>query len=178
MKGTLKLLESGWYVTGDDKKLIPIFPLKGKSDNKYHSINLLDGKKIDFDIVKNPNYSWHNNEPEVYAKITKSSDPVDENESKVKSTMKLIYKYQLAMQEVQEVELPMNSKILSVQFQGEYLYLWALVNKNPGLSVHKHVIEIYGTGQEINYDFGVRRSHLATVQSQGFVWHVFEHLGF
>jgi hypothetical protein len=91
---------------------------------------------------------------------------------------KVIYKYLLAMQENQEVELPVNSKILSVQFQDENLYLWALVNKKSGTSVQKHVIEIYGTGQDINYELGIRRNHLATVQSQGFVWHVFEYLGF
>lgn len=91
---------------------------------------------------------------------------------------KVIYRYLLAMQEFQEVELPANSKILSVQFQGESLYLWAMVNKKPGEAVQKHVIEIYGTGQDIECGMGVRRNHLATLQSQGFVWHVFEYLGF
>ena len=91
---------------------------------------------------------------------------------------KVIYKYQLAVQEVQELELPANSKILSVQFQGEQLYLWAMVNKESGAVIHKHTIEIYGTGQDITYDLGVRRNHIATVQSQGFVWHIFEYLGF
>ena len=90
---------------------------------------------------------------------------------------KVIYKYQLAVQEVQELELPANSKILSVQFQGEQLYLWAMVNKESGAAIHKHTIEIYGTGQDIENGVGNKRTHLATVQSQGFDWHVFEYLG-
>jgi len=91
---------------------------------------------------------------------------------------RIIYKYPLEVQEKQSVELPANSKILSAQFQGGDLYLWALVNKDPGASVQEHIVEIYGTGQDITYDLGVRRNHIATVQSQGFVWHIFEYLGF
>lgn len=91
---------------------------------------------------------------------------------------KVVYEYRLSMKGFQEIELPVNSKILSVQFQKDGLYLWALVNKEPGKYTQRHIIEMYGTGDDINCEMGVRRNYLATLQSEDNVLHVFEYIGF
>lgn len=89
-----------------------------------------------------------------------------------------VYKYKLDAVGTQPVELPVGSKILSVQAQFEQLCLWVLVDPAVNKQTEKRVIEIVGTGIPLRELDGlpITREFLATVQMRGgsLVWHVFE----
>lgn len=40
---------------------------------EHKNYHYLEGPVVEFELVKNPNYSWHNNEPEYLAKIIKET---------------------------------------------------------------------------------------------------------
>lgn len=83
--------------------------------------------------------------------------------------MKTIYKYPLILEGRQTLALPlMFFTPLDVQFQGDQLCLWALVE--PDSQTFTVDIYIYGTGQTIP---GLPGEYLGTVQQGQFVWHVF-----
>lgn len=86
--------------------------------------------------------------------------------------MKKIYKYQIdcTHQHNAEVELPCFSKIIDFKFQGNVLYLWAIVD--PDSPTENIRFEIYGTGWEI--EDADELTHLKTVHINGFVWHIFK----
>jgi hypothetical protein len=65
--------------------------------------------------------------------------------------------------------LPRNAEILSAQIQGGNICLWAKVDTSEPLESQS--IAIYGTGQELPDS---EMTHIATVQMDEFVWHVFE----
>ena len=82
-----------------------------------------------------------------------------------------IFKYLLAVTDVQCIEMPMGSEILTVQMQGDVACLWALVNpENP---MHKKTILICGTGHQLDAHPGY---YIGTFQVHGgsLVFHVFE----
>lgn len=83
--------------------------------------------------------------------------------------MRTIYKQQIEIIDRQEIEMPQQSEILSVQFQGKNLCVW--YGCDPSLPKQKKVILIYGTGHPIN-NFAIR--YIFTVQNDGLVWHIFE----
>ena len=82
--------------------------------------------------------------------------------------MKTIYKYTLQVTDFQQISMPANSKMLSVQLQNGELVLWALIDKkNPS---RFYIVEIFGTGHEVD----TTRDYVGTVQyPMGLVWHVF-----
>lgn len=85
-----------------------------------------------------------------------------------------IYKYSLRVTDIQEIELPIDAKILSIQTQREEPCLWALVeteNKNQ-----VRVIEIIGTGNPIEEVTDSTREFIATFQMRGgeVIFHAFE----
>lgn len=81
-----------------------------------------------------------------------------------------IYKYQLEITDVQNVVMPKDAKILSVQVQLGALCLWAAVETSN--KPKSRNIWIYGTG---NPALGVmNKRHIGTVQDGPLVWHVFE----
>lgn len=86
--------------------------------------------------------------------------------------MKTIFKYELDIAAAQEVTLPSDATIMDVQFQGETLCLWALVD--PDSEPKKRIFKIYGTGWTVDCP-GVL-THVATVQKRGYVWHLFERI--
>ena len=82
--------------------------------------------------------------------------------------MKTIYKYTLDLKDKQQIELPLDAEILSVQKQDVNICLWAKVtNTFPKKKVD---IYIYGTGTEINED---NLDYTGTVQDGIYIWHVF-----
>ena len=87
--------------------------------------------------------------------------------------MKRIFKYQLVVTDSQEITLPVNSKILSVQNQNEEIVLYALVDDKIVLT-RKHKIIIHGTGHEA--DDIVAFNFIGTVSMHGsrLIFHVFE----
>ena len=81
--------------------------------------------------------------------------------------MHTIYKYKLDLVQSQEIELPGNHKILSVQLQDGNLCLWAkIVESEPRL----YTFYIYGTGHPIPDG---NLEYLDTVMINGLVWHIF-----
>ena len=88
-----------------------------------------------------------------------------------------IWKFELNFTDNQEVEIPIDAEILTVQTQGEVLCLWALVD--PTLEKEKRTFEVFGTGHSIHYDMGVSRIYIGTFQLHegSLVFHVFENTG-
>lgn len=84
-----------------------------------------------------------------------------------------IFKYPLALSPLQEVKLPKDAEILSVQDQRGTICLWAAFPGDDEPRVSRE-IEIVGTGQPVESFERVDRKFLGTVQQGDFVWHVFE----
>lgn len=83
-----------------------------------------------------------------------------------------IWKFALALTGSQEIRMPENAQILSVQYQADNLVLWAIVN--PAKPIVPRTIMIFGTGHLLP-DLDLR-NFIGTVQDGGLVWHVFEDL--
>jgi hypothetical protein len=81
-----------------------------------------------------------------------------------------IWKWPLVITDFQTVEMPMRTKILTVQMQEGQLCLWAEVNDLSN-ETELRTIMIAGTGQA-NIPPGAQ--YIGTVQDQPLVWHVFE----
>ena len=93
--------------------------------------------------------------------------------------MKTVYKYELAISNIQELSLPYGAKILTVQVQhsqsmtGDVVCLWAEVDtEQPGKQ--PHTIVIYGTGQPIDAEH--EHQYIGTFQLErgAFIGHVYE----
>lgn len=85
---------------------------------------------------------------------------------------KTIWKYSLQLQDVQAVAMPDMAEILTADFQGNDLCLWAVVQ--PERPMKPRQIVIYGTGHPMPErcdDF-----YITTIQQAGgaLIWHVFE----
>ena len=96
------------------------------------------------------------------------SNSLDTNRKK---EMKKVFKYKLEILDYQEIELPIDSQILSVQMQHKQLCLWALVN--PSNPKQIKTIRVAGTGHPI---IDTNLKFIGTVQQlKGhLIWHVFE----
>jgi hypothetical protein len=82
-----------------------------------------------------------------------------------------IFKYPLKITDQQTILMPAGARILSAQYQGAELVLWALVNPD-GAPIRRY-IWIIGTGNPMPSKL---LNHIDTVQmpSHPIVWHVFE----
>jgi hypothetical protein len=80
-----------------------------------------------------------------------------------------IWKYQLKMEAMQFIQMPMNATILACQLLGDDITIWAQVNPNADSEQRK--FEIVVTGHPMP---SLKRKHIATIKKSGFVWHVFE----
>jgi len=83
---------------------------------------------------------------------------------------KTIYKYPLEITDVQQIEMPLTSNILTAQMQNGVLCLWAAVETSDRLE--KRTIFIFGTGNPMLGGV-TSRDYIATVQDGKFVWHIF-----
>ncbi len=83
--------------------------------------------------------------------------------------MRTIHKFQLEITDHQELYINHGSVILDAQMQNDKLCLWAIVD-NSAPKVSKF-FRIYGTGGQ---DIDQEGAYVATVQEDGFVWHLFE----
>lgn len=83
-----------------------------------------------------------------------------------------IRKYEIDITDRQAVPLPAGAVILTAQFQGPELCLWAQVDARQ-FSLELRTVVIIDTGQRVE-DFGLLQ-YLATVQQLGgtLVWHIF-----
>jgi hypothetical protein len=89
---------------------------------------------------------------------------------------KTIWKYELKIDDLQNVIMPIGAEILSVQMQNETPCLWALVNPDEK-DTDTRYIETFGTGHPVAYDMGSTREFIGTYQTRGLVFHVFEYTG-
>lgn len=81
--------------------------------------------------------------------------------------MKTIYKYPLAITDIQDVTMPSGARILAVASQRDSLCVWAHVD--PGAPVATYKFRIVGTGHPLDTSAG----YIGTVVIDPFVWHVF-----
>ena len=84
--------------------------------------------------------------------------------------MRSVWKFPIAMTDVQSVDMPMGAEILAVQMQGEQCCLWALCE--PDNAKRPRIILIHGTGHRV----GDITRYIGSVQIYGgaLVFHVFE----
>jgi hypothetical protein len=83
-----------------------------------------------------------------------------------------VYKYPLQETDTQVINMPWSAAILSVDKQDGQLCIWAEVDTDD--VIKDKIIHIYGTGNPIVVDAGVRQNFVGTVQSGIYVWHIFE----
>ncbi len=81
----------------------------------------------------------------------------------------VIYKYPLRITDFQSISVPEGAQILDVQVQNGQIQLWALVDDIN--LFRSRTIRIIGTGNTIYPQPG---TYIATVQLNGFVWHIFD----
>ena len=80
-----------------------------------------------------------------------------------------ILKFKLEITDEQAVKMPIQSKILTAQFQGDNLCIWAVCDLS--LPQRYRYFAVVGTG---NPFYHKKNTYIATVQNELFVWHVFE----
>ncbi len=85
-----------------------------------------------------------------------------------------IWKWDLRIDDLQIIDMPLGADILTVQTQGGQPRLWAVCDENAPLRPRR--IAMYGTGHLINEHPGI---YIATFQvdSGALVFHVFEQVG-
>ena len=89
--------------------------------------------------------------------------------------MQRIYKYELAITDIQQISMPVRARVLSVANQGGKLCLWAMVTPNTPYNLRS--FRIIGTGNPIEdnpFDKNPTGAFIGTVLMPPFVWHVFE----
>lgn len=69
--------------------------------------------------------------------------------------MHRIFKYQLKIQEKQELTLPKDAKIIRVDDVDGMFFLWAMVNVEPDWPTEVRSLEFYKTGQPIDKPDGL-----------------------
>ena len=67
------------------------------------------------------------------------------------------------------IEMPKGAKILTAEFQGTTLMLWALVD--PAKKPETRMFELYATGQTFEAE---DKRYVTTVYQATLVWHLFE----
>jgi hypothetical protein len=87
--------------------------------------------------------------------------------------MRKIFKYPLAIDDYQEVLMPLKAEFLCVQIKDGGLMLWALVDAETKGAGYRKIL-IHGTGNPI--DDADEMKYIGTVQQNTLVWHVFEKL--
>ena len=92
--------------------------------------------------------------------------------------MKAIWKYELTVEGLQNIKMPVNAQILSVQEQYGKPCLWALVSSEGTEATEERTIETFGTGHYVPVDMGVERKFIGTFQLDdgAFIGHVFERI--
>jgi hypothetical protein len=86
--------------------------------------------------------------------------------------MRTIWKYPLAVENVQYVQMPRGARVIAAQKQGEMICLWALVESSA--DTEARVVLVAGTGHPLPENIADFK-HVGTVQLHGgaLVFHVF-----
>lgn len=84
--------------------------------------------------------------------------------------MKVVWKISLEIEDKQEIELPVGAKILCVNTQCRYPYLWVEVDKEQ-TEKEKRTIYIIRTGE----DFEGGKHYIGSVKvAEGLIFHFYE----
>lgn len=89
--------------------------------------------------------------------------------------LKSIWKFHLETTDIQQIEMPADAEILTIQTQDEIPCIWALVS--PDAPKRKVAFEIFGTGHPVPENG--KRKYVGTYQLRkgALVFHCFELLG-
>jgi hypothetical protein len=85
--------------------------------------------------------------------------------------METIYKYDFPFGDNIHFKMPEGAQVLTVQYQGDELKLWALVN--PENESKDYYFEIFETGHPVKVGMFTVREYITTVQKNDLVWHIF-----
>lgn len=87
----------------------------------------------------------------------------------------VIYKYEITLQDLVQLYLPLSAKILSLQMQKSKLQMWAEVDPEEPIR-EVRTLRIIGTGHRITHLEGYESEFITTFQMNGgdLVFHVFE----
>jgi hypothetical protein len=91
--------------------------------------------------------------------------------------MKVIYKYPIVNFGIGSISMPEGAEILTVQWDDTVgtPCVWAIVDSSSPTFEYR-TFEFIGTGHPMpELDFK-SRVYIGTIQNNGFVWHVFEHV--
>lgn len=81
----------------------------------------------------------------------------------------IIFKYEIDLCAPTTLELPVDAKVLTGQFQGKKICLWIEIDLTAP-KVQRQFI-VFGTGMK----FWERQfKYISTIQEPGFVWHIYE----
>lgn len=83
--------------------------------------------------------------------------------------MKEIWKYPLAITDMQKIYMPVGAKFLDVQMQDEIPCAWAIID--PYVKREPRTILIFGTGNP--FSVSEKAEYIGTIQQGQLVWHVF-----
>jgi hypothetical protein len=88
---------------------------------------------------------------------------------------KTIWKFQLETTDIQQIEMPADAEILTIQTQDDKPCIWALVSADA--PIRKVAFEIFGTGHPVPKNG--KRKYIGTYQLSGgaLVFHCFELFG-
>lgn len=88
---------------------------------------------------------------------------------------KTIWKFELAVNDRNNIKMPVGAEILTVQVQNEAPCIWAMVEPDSGTEV-RH-FRTFGTGHEIPDGAGQSYKYIGTYQLMDgqFVGHLFEY---
>lgn len=82
--------------------------------------------------------------------------------------IKQIWKYKLDSVH-NEIQIPLDGKVLAVQTQNEIPHIWVLVNSDN--EVQTRTFTVVGTGHSFD---DTNKKYIGTFQDGPFVWHLFE----
>lgn len=85
--------------------------------------------------------------------------------------MKTIWKFPFTFDAIVKVDFPLGAEIIYADRQNGVYCFWAIVD--PELKRELRTFCIFGTGHELGNELD-KRHHIATIQHNEFVWHVFE----
>lgn len=88
--------------------------------------------------------------------------------------MKVIYKYPIMRTNLQHIDIPRDSAIISFRNQGNQLVMYAMIDPNVGM-MESRTIRIFGTGQDIYAEHPLYFKD-TVMMPDGIVLHVFEEM--
>lgn len=89
--------------------------------------------------------------------------------------MQTICKFPVKLKGIQEIEMPKDAKILTVQKQSNEPFIWAIVNSEN--EQEKRVFQIVGTGNPFEYDESKKHIGTFLTDFDSYVFHLFELTG-